>query len=81
MSDPLEELVAEYRILTAQPKSREGQRQLDDVREAIIKTKPKGKAGVLAQIEALQHWAWAPPVNRLAASLHRSVDDLWPEGD
>ncbi|MGI9488912.1 MAG: hypothetical protein ACR2RF_24095 [Geminicoccaceae bacterium] len=53
--------------------------QIFDLREAIIDTRPKGKAGVLAQVALLRELAWSDPVRRLTNSLDRSIRELWPD--
>ena len=45
----------------------------------IIDTAPTSKAEVLIQIELLKDMAWSDPVRRLACSIDKGIETLWPE--
>ena len=55
------------------------QEQITALRDQLIDTPPADKAGVLIQVELLKDMAWADPVRRLACSIGKGIETLWPE--
>ena len=55
------------------------QEQITALRDQLINTAPTDKAGVLVQVELLKDMAWSDPVRRLACSIDKGIETLWPE--
>lgn len=53
--------------------------QVTALRDQVIDTPATDKAGVLIQVELLKDMAWADPVRRLACSISKGIESLWPE--
>ena len=55
------------------------QEQITALRDQLINTAPTDKASVLVQVELLKDMAWSDPVRRLACSIDKGIETLWPE--
>lgn len=54
------------------------QEQMTKLRDEIIDTEPTTRDGIFVLVALLGDLTWSDPTRRLAANLHRSLENVWP---